>query len=185
MRRKPRLIDWKTTASGALLLWATAATVLPAQTFTTVYSFDGTDGSNSHAGLVQGTNGELYGTTFSGGANSAGTVFKITLRGVLTTLYNLCEKTDCPDGFFPKAALALDTGGNLYGTSLGGDAGGYGTVFRITPSGMLTTLFSMNGTDGANPAGLVLGRDGNFYGTTEAGGSTVEAISIRSLRVEL
>jgi uncharacterized repeat protein (TIGR03803 family) len=155
-------------ACGVLLLWATTAIALPAQTFTTLHSFDSTDGYEPYAALVQGTDGNLYGTTYGGGANDYGTVFKITPSGTLTTLHSF----NSTDGAYPYAALVQGTNGNLYGTTNEGGANGDGTVFKITLSGTLTTLHSFDFTDGAYPyAGLVQATDGNFYGTTYEGGS--------------
>ena len=133
-----------------------------AQTLTTLLSFNGTDGANSAVGLIRATDGNLYGTTSEGGANSDGTVFRISPSGVLTTLYSFCSKSACSDGANPVAALVQATDGNLYGTT------GTGTVFKITLSGTLTTL---GGTGGQSPlAALIQGKDGNFYGTTSHGG---------------
>jgi uncharacterized repeat protein (TIGR03803 family) len=135
-----------------------------AQTFTTLLSFDGSDGANSAAGLIRATDGNFYGTTSAGGANSDGTVFRISPSGALTTLYSFCSKSACSDGANPVAGLIQATDGNLYGTIQ------VGTVFKITLSGTLTTL---GGTGGQSPlAALVQGKDGNFYGTTDRGGTS-------------
>jgi uncharacterized repeat protein (TIGR03803 family) len=163
-------------ACGVLLLWAATEIALPAQTFTTLHSFDYTDGSEPYAGLVQGTGGHLYGTTEVGGANNAGTVFKMTTNGTLTTLYNFCPHPNCTDGSNPSAPLIQATNGNFYGTTQGGGMNGGGTVFKITPSGMRTTVYSfcpsIPCTDGGMPfAGLVQATDGDFYGTTQLGGA--------------
>ncbi|HEV3278666.1 MAG TPA: choice-of-anchor tandem repeat GloVer-containing protein [Terriglobia bacterium] len=224
-----RKIGWWKTACAVCVLCAVTAIASPAQTFTTLHSFDGTDGDTPYAGLVQATDGNLYGTTaaesgtvfritpggtlttlysfcsqgqncadgsspnaglvqasdgdfygttFQDGANGAGTVFKITASGMLTTLYSFCSENSCPDGSSPTAALVQGINGNLYGTTVyGGAAGGGGTVFKITPSG-LATLYSFcpqggaNCPGGANPvAGLVQATDGNLYGTTSDGGA--------------
>ena len=101
------------------------------------------------------------------GADGYGTVFKITPSGTLTTLHSF-NGTDGSGN--PAAALVQGTDGNFYGTTESGGANGPGTVFKITPSGTLTTLHSFDGTDGAEPDGLVQGTDGNFYGTTYTGG---------------
>jgi uncharacterized repeat protein (TIGR03803 family) len=147
---------------------------------TTLHSFDGTDGEFPLAPLVQATNGTLYGTTQNGGANGAGTIFKITPGGTLTTLYSFCSQGgNCTDGTFPYAGLVQGTDGNLYGTTsagggysdCNGQSGGCGTVFKITPSGTLTRLYSLRGTDGAFPWGLIQATDGNLYGTTLEGGA--------------
>jgi uncharacterized repeat protein (TIGR03803 family) len=167
-------LRWLTKACGVFLLWATAGVTLPAQTFTSLYSFDGTDGSLPLAALVQGTDGNFYGTTYEGGANGDGTVFKITPSGALTTLYNFCSQINCTDGRSPASGLVQGTDGTLYGTTYDGGAVGVGTAFKITPSGALTTLLSFYGySEGGNPkAGLVQGTDGDFYGTTYDGGAS-------------
>lgn len=150
-----------------------AATVIVshAQVLTTLTDFTGTNGTNPYASLVQGADAAFYGAAFSGGAHDNGTVFKITAAGVLTTLYNFCPATSCTDGSNPQAGLVLATDGNFYGTTRNGGTA-FGTVFKITPSGALTTLYSFGfTTDGAYPqAALVQGADGNFYGTTSGGG---------------
>ncbi|HEY6764936.1 MAG TPA: choice-of-anchor tandem repeat GloVer-containing protein [Candidatus Sulfotelmatobacter sp.] len=139
-----------------------------------------TDGSGGSGTPVQGNNGIFYGTMFDGGTNSAGTVYKMTPAGQFTTLYNFCSQANCSDGEFP-ISLVRATNGNFYGTThnRGGNTrcgqNGCGTVFQITPSGTLTTIYrfcSKTGcSDGANPwAGLVQGSDGAFYGTTSGGG---------------
>jgi uncharacterized repeat protein (TIGR03803 family) len=150
-----------------------AAVALPAQSFTTLVSFDfDIDGANPIAGLVQGINGQFYGTTSGGQGNGYGTVFTITATGTLTTLYFFCSKPNCTDGYEPYAGLIQATDGNFYGTTAGGGINGLGTVFKITPSGTLTTLHSFDGTDGTSPYGtLVQGANGKFYGTTVYGGA--------------
>ena len=125
--------------------------------------------------MVQGTDGNLYGTTSEGGAYTYwGTVFKITLGGALTTLHSF----NVTDGAGPLAPLVQATDGNFYGTTYGGGSGnncgdeGCGTVFRMTPSGALTSLHSFNGADGIEPEdGLVQASDGDLYGTAEGGGA--------------
>ena len=128
--------------------------------------------------LGSGRRSQLYGTTYDGGANDLdnggdGTVFKITTNGFLTTLASF----NGPDGSHPAAGLVQGADGRFYGTTYDGgindlENGGDGTVFKITANGTLTSLVSFNGTNGANPAaGLTLAADGNFYGTTEYGGT--------------
>lgn len=143
---------------------------------TTLHTFSGPDGNDPYAGLVQASNGYLYGTTYLGGSNSAGTVYKMTLGGALTTVYNFCSATSCTDGQGPYVGLIQASDGNLYGTTTAGGANGQGTVFRMTPAGALTTLYSFCSqpacADGKIPtAALVQGSDGNFYGTTNDGGA--------------
>jgi len=141
--------------------------------------------------LVQAPDGNLYGTTAAGATNDAGTVFEITPKGALTTLYSFCSLggSSCTDGFFPDAALIQGTDGNFYGATL---AGGVhlskssnlgGTVFRITPSGTLTTLYNFCSAkhcwDGQQPqAALVQDTDGMFYGTTFYGDTDGEVFSL-------
>jgi uncharacterized repeat protein (TIGR03803 family) len=145
-----------------------ATTPACAQTFTLLDSFDGTNGSYPESALTQGLNGFLYGTTWGGGANGDGTVFKITPGGTLTVAHSFAYS----DGQSPSAGLILATNGNFYGTTYVGGAIGYGTVFKVTANGALTTLHSFDGTDGGYPDGNVAqATNGNFYGTTQAGGA--------------
>jgi uncharacterized repeat protein (TIGR03803 family) len=148
---------------------------------TTLHSFDQNDGCYPEVGLVQGTDGNLYGSTSAGGLNGcqsgSGTIFKITPGGALTTLYYFCSLQNCTDGRFPNAALMQATDGNFYGTTTAGGANGdRGTIFRITPGGAFTTLYSFcalqNCADGLFPSGALLqAADGNLYGTTYGGGA--------------
>ncbi len=176
-------LNWGKRAYAVFVLCATTAIALPAQTFTTLHSFDrAVDGEDLYARLVQATNGDFYGTTWLGGKDNGGAIFEITPSGTLTTLYNFCSQTNCPDGSLLYAGLVQGTDGNFYGTtSAGGRAVdcdgqiGCGTIFKINSSGTLTTLYTFCPTspctDGATPyAALVQGNDGNFYGTTETGG---------------
>jgi uncharacterized repeat protein (TIGR03803 family) len=165
--RKPNL---GIRACGIFLFWAAAAITLPAQTFTTLHDFEGRGGGYlPFAALVQGADGSFYGTTFGGGANLYGTVFKITTSGNVTTLYNFCSRSGCADGISPRGRLVQDTDGNFYGTTAGGGANldCCGTVFSITPGGALTTY----PPGGAYPqAGLVQATNGTFYGTAIGSG---------------
>jgi uncharacterized repeat protein (TIGR03803 family) len=161
-----------TTYYGGLNNEGTVFEVTPGGRLTSLHSFDGTDGENPLAGLLHATNGNFYGTTAFGGAHKQGTIFQITPSGALTTIYSFCPQLGCPDGEEPEANLIQAPNGTFYGTTPSGGAGGDGTVFQITSSGVLTTLYSFNGSDGNQPsAALVLGSDGNFYGTTRAGGA--------------
>jgi len=220
-------LNWWKRAYAVLALFAATAMALPAQTFTTLNSFEGPDGGNPSGELVQAANGQIYGTTayggvhnggavfkitpggalttlysfsqtngdaadpwgafiqaangdffgitYYGGSYNSGSVFKITPGGVLTTLYSFCAQSGCPDGQYPLG-LVQAANGDFYGTTVYGGTGPYdGTVFKITPGGSLTTLHSFCSqggcVDGEFPFGLVQGRDGNFYGTTEYGGA--------------
>jgi uncharacterized repeat protein (TIGR03803 family) len=164
-----------TTLNGGANGDGTVFKITASGTLTTLHSFDGTDGEQPYAALIQATDGNLYGTTDGGGANGQGTVFKITRSGTLTTLYNFCSLSGCTDGEAANGLIQA-TDGNFYGTALFGGANGQGTVFKITPSGSLTTLYTFcaqsNCTDGSEPFwGLVEAADGNFYGTTSGGGA--------------
>jgi uncharacterized repeat protein (TIGR03803 family) len=146
-------------------------TTVSAQTLTTLHSFNGGDGLSPEATLVQGSDGNFYGTTALGGAHAKGTVFRIDAAGSLTTLHSF---SGFPiDGAVPVGGLVQGTDGNFYGTTASGGAFFEGTVFRITSSGAVTVLHSFNSFfgEGAVPvSGLVQGSDGNFYGTTVIGG---------------
>ena len=145
------------------------------QTFTTLASFNSTNGSAPGQVLIQGLDGDFYGTAEYGGANGGGTIFKITATGKLTTIYSFCSQLNCADGKFPLGSLLLANDGNLYGTTNQGGAMNYGTVFKFA-RGALTTLYSFcsqtNCSDGYFPdAGLLQAMNGNFYGTTSGGGT--------------
>jgi uncharacterized repeat protein (TIGR03803 family) len=133
---------------------------------TSLHSFTGNDGSNPRVGLVQGSDGYLYGVA-GGGTNGSGTVYKINPNGALTSLYSFTGGTD---GSGPNLLLQASDG-DFYGTAEGG-MNNSGTVFKVDPNGALTTLYSFTGgNDGANPNGLVQGGDGRLYGTTTGGGA--------------
>ncbi|HMA28489.1 MAG TPA: choice-of-anchor tandem repeat GloVer-containing protein, partial [Thermoanaerobaculia bacterium] len=160
-----------TTPGGGASGYGTVFKIRPTGELTTLHSFAGFPvGSSPGAPLVQGTDGDFYGTTGGGGANGAGTVFKITPAGELTILYSF---VGFPDGSGSGAGLAQATDGNFYGTTGGGGVFGLGTIFKITPAGELTTLYSFKRIEGAHPyAGLIQATDGNFYGTTFDGGAS-------------
>lgn len=136
---------------------------------TVLHSFTGTpDGATPFAGVVLDADGNLYGTTYTGGASGYGTVFKLDPAGNETVLHSFIST----DGANPYGGLALDSLGNLYGTTHNGGASGYGTVFKIDPSGNETVLSNLNVTSGGNPyGGVALDAAGNLYGTAFDGGS--------------
>lgn len=200
---------WGVASGGGLLGQGTIFEVFPDKNgISNVASFGCIEANCNHndylvAGLVQGTDGNLYGTTEEGGIGAfgggpgggqfGGSVFRITpgVSGSLTTLYSFCALSGCADGQAPMGALVQGADGNFYGTTAYGGTGtacsngnpnllGCGTVFEITPGGTLTTLYSFctqsGCPDGQNPiAGLIQGSDGNFYGTTQDGGSAPSA----------
>jgi len=147
------------------LLWGATASGAWGQTFELLHAFNATNGDFARGTMVQAADGNLYGTTFFGGqdqSQNAGTVFRITPDGNLTTLYSLSRANG-----YPVGALVEGKDGSLYGTTSGGN----GTVFKITTNGISTTLFSFSYTNGSSPRGaLVQGSDGNFCGTTAYGG---------------
>jgi uncharacterized repeat protein (TIGR03803 family) len=169
----------------------------------TIYSFGGLTGDALAPGspMIQGSDGNLYGTTATGGSPSAtcpqgcGTVFRVTPSGVETVLYSFGSSP--ADGQGPSGALVQASDGNFYGTTASGGStassgsansncasanvysgySGCGTIYKITPTGIATVLYSFGGTpeDGTVPTGALLqARDGNLYGTTTAGGAANE-----------
>lgn len=156
----------------------------PAGKLTTVHKFIGKDGGNPDSPPVQGIDGNFYGTTPSGGlvaskhcALGCGTAFQVTPSGKFTTIYLFCSKTGCPDGVAPFAQLVAGADGNLYGTSGAGKSSetciyGCGTIFKLTTTGDLTTLYTFDNADGSLPTDLMQATDGNFYGGTYEGGSS-------------
>jgi uncharacterized repeat protein (TIGR03803 family) len=124
-------------------------------------------GATAQAGLLLGSDGNLYGTTYFGGPSQAGNIFKLTPAGILT---NLRDFNGANGGGPNFGGLIQASDGNIYGTTEGGGSAGYGTIFKLTPDGSLTTLINFNKMNGANPAGIMQSSDGNFYGTTKAGG---------------
>ena len=171
--------------------------ITPAGVLTALYDFCSqgcSDGSGPYEAPVQASNGYMYGTTLNGGvtcvASGCGTIFKASLDGNATTLYRFCAQAGCPDGFNPFGGLVQAASGDLYGTTFGSlgscmdDPAGTncGTVFKITPSGALTTLYTFctqsGCADGTHPyGGMIQATNGDFYGTTENGGNNNPACS--------
>jgi uncharacterized repeat protein (TIGR03803 family) len=154
--------------------YGTVFELTPGGILKVLYTFTGgADGGAPLGGLVP-WNGNFYGTTADGGAFRLGTVFEVTRKGEEIVLHSFSGGSD---GVSPFAGLIPDKEGNLYGTTLGGggsgcSGGGCGTVFEVTQSGAETVLYSFSG--GGPVAGLVRDSQGNFYGTTETGGSAFE-----------
>jgi uncharacterized repeat protein (TIGR03803 family) len=163
-----------TTEIGGMGQEGTVFQINPSGGYSNLYAFGNQrfDGYQPRAGLVQGSDGNFYGTTYVGGRYPLGTVFRISPGGNYTNLYSFGASPD--DGSYPAAGLVQGSDGNFYGTTHTAGTGAHGTVFRISPSGSCTSLYSFVGSpnDGAAPyAGLVQGSDGNFYGTTSQGGT--------------
>ncbi|HWD18230.1 MAG TPA: choice-of-anchor tandem repeat GloVer-containing protein [Verrucomicrobiae bacterium] len=177
-----------TTAQGGASGLGTVFLMTPAGVMATVVSFSGANGGHPYGSLVQGADGNFYGTTYWGGdlslngGSGFGSVFKLTPGGVLTKLVSF----NAGNGGHPAGALIQGIDGNFYGTTVwGGDlttgnGNGFGTAFRVTPSGTLTTVLAFNGVNGGWPyAGLTLGSDGLYYGATTRGGSDAGGVVFR------
>jgi uncharacterized repeat protein (TIGR03803 family) len=152
------------------------------QVETILHNFGGNgDGVSPTADLIQGSDGNFYGTTATGGSSGQGTIFRMTPQGFYELLHNF-GSTFPKDGTQPQGALIQGTDGNFYGTTEYGGSAGNGTVFKQSPSGPYTILHNFGDgsvpNDGANPtSALTEGFDGNFYGTTSATGGTVFKIT--------
>lgn len=141
--------------------------------FTLLHSFGvPPDGAEPNGRVLLGADDSLYGTTQAGGQFGPGTIFKIDVNGMETTLYSFSGGAD---GANPTGDLAQDIQGNLYSTTYQGGNANAGTVFKFDQNtATLTTLYSFSGTDGANPfSGVVIDQRGNLYGTTYGGGANI------------
>jgi uncharacterized repeat protein (TIGR03803 family) len=164
---------YSTTVTGGTNGGGTVFKITPQGVLTTLHSFlflAVDDGTGPQGELVQGSDGNLYGTTSAGGPGPGGTVFKITLTGTLTVLHYF---TGADDGATPIGGLCRGSDNNFYGTTTSGGSGGMGTIFKVTPSGTFTVLhgFKFDGSEGYYASALVEGADGNFYGTNYFGGA--------------
>ena len=160
-----------TTAFGGPNLWGSVFKYTPTGMESLLTSFaSGADGERPLAALLQASDGNFYGTTYAGGANSLGTVFRVTPSGSSTVLWSFGAGTD---GQLPKGSLVQALDGALYGTTSGGGTLGGGTVFKITLAGAESIVWNFgSGSDGTDPeAAVIQGSDGNFYGTTALGGT--------------
>ena len=166
-----------TTYEGGNTYQGTVFRITTNGALTTLVTFGNDNGAYPEAALALGPDGNFYGTTTYGGANfMAGTVFRMTTDGALTTLATFAGG----NGEYPIGPLVLSADGNFYGTTVHGGTGDYGTVFRITTNGTQTVLASFGNTNGAYiVAGLTSGPDGNFYGTAANGGSNNDGTVFR------
>jgi uncharacterized repeat protein (TIGR03803 family) len=157
----------------AMLVWFAAAP-LHAQFFQDLYDFNCNTGGCKpvdYGQLTQGSDGNLYGTTYAFDSNG-GTIFKVTPSGTYTDLVSF----DSTTGVNPSAALTLASDGNFYGTTFGGGSSGDGTLFRFTPPSNLVVLHNFSGSDGVNPtAPPIQAKDGNLYGVA---GQTAYRVSL-------
>ena len=143
--------------------------ITPAGVFTAIHAFAGgaTDAQLPQGALIQGTDGNFWGTSYQGGQTGSGTVFKMTAAGAVTVVFQFPGCGAGTTGCNPTAGLVQGTDGNFYGTAAGGGTNGQGVVFKITPGGLYTVLHNFDKTtdNGAYPSlPLTLGTDGNFYG---------------------
>jgi uncharacterized repeat protein (TIGR03803 family) len=152
-------------------------------TESTLYSFvRGSDGRNPKAGVIQGADGNFYGTTYTGGSTNGGTVFKVTPAGTETVLYSFNQSQVSTDGYAPRSGLLQAQDGNIYGVTNDGGTSGPGTIFKITPDGIETVLYSFSngGTNAIFPqAVLFQDSTGVFYGTTYDGGTAASGTVFR------
>ncbi len=168
-------------ASFTVLLLLQGGRVALAQTYTVVASL--IQGSAPAGPLVQGLDGQLYGTTNSGGNYACnngigcGTIFKLTTAGVITNLFTFCSQGSCADGALPVGAMVLATDGNLYGTAAFGGLHNLGVIFKITPSGLYSAVHSFSGSDGSYPATTLIQIDGALYSTMVHFGGNIFELS--------
>jgi uncharacterized repeat protein (TIGR03803 family) len=165
-----------TTEYGGLYVGGTVYKLTPDGNISTIANFvNGTTSWGPMGALLQAADGNFYGTTYWGGVNNAGTIYKLAPDGTITTLWSFGSGAD---GEFPKGGLVQASDGNFYGTTGSGGTTGYGTVFRLTPGGVETVIwnFSMD-SGGYFPEGaLVVGGDGNLYGAASFGGTNSDGV---------
>jgi uncharacterized repeat protein (TIGR03803 family) len=162
-----------TTFYGGSLDFGAVVKITPVGTESVLWSFGGPgDGNSPTAALVEGSDGNLYGTTAGGGASGKGTVFRLTKAGVETVLWSFGGPPD--DGQMPWGGVIQANDGNFYGTTTEGGSSNNGTVFRVSPTGSEEVIWNFgSGTDGRRPFGpLLQASDGQLYGTTQIGGRT-------------
>jgi uncharacterized repeat protein (TIGR03803 family) len=155
------------TTSGGTHFYGNIFKMTPSGTLTSIYSFDLTHGGGPQGGITLGIDGNFYGTTYEGGTGHAGVVFKITPAGVYTELYDFMNTTD---GGFPRVPPTQAQDGNLYGVT-GNDSGT--VLYKITTSGVFTTMAAL---PWSSYSPLLLGTDGNLYGTAQYGGTSNQGI---------
>jgi uncharacterized repeat protein (TIGR03803 family) len=167
-----------TTASGGVAGAGTVFTMTQGGTVSFLHAFpNGSEEGFANPGLLQATDGNFYGTTASGGAFNQGSFYKVTTDGTATLLHSFAG--GATDGSYPVGSLIQAADGNFYGITYSGGLSGQGTLYTLTPAGVLTVLHAFGGgaEDGSYPAAaVVLGTDGNFYGTAQSGGAFGQGI---------
>ena len=167
------------TSSGGAGNFGTIFKITPAGSFTSLVEFTGTSGAargnRPAARLLRDAVGNFLGTTENGGTGNAGTIFKITPAGVFTSLVEFTQTNVVPKGKSPRSGLISGFDGNFYGCTVAGGASDYGTIFKLSPAGVFSTVIEFSGdtgtATGSEPGGdLLLHSDGNIYGTTKQGG---------------
>ncbi len=154
----------------------------PLGVVTVLHGFTGPEGDSPEGGIVEGSDGNFYGTTEAGGTSNFGAIYRVTPAGDFTVLHQFTgsHPTGPTDGAQPFGEMILASDGNFYGTTSGGGAGSLGSIFQLTPAGVYTTVYSFpnNGTvgfgmTGQQPRGTLLQTsDGNLYGTTTGGNAS-------------
>ncbi len=163
---------FSTFALLALIIVVMLPLAVSAQSFAVLQNFDNSNGNRPLTPPVLAKDGNLYGATLQGGANSQGLIYKLTPAGKLTALYTFCSQTKCTDGSLPEFGPILGSDGNLYGTTSNGGANDLGEVYRLTLSGKLTVLHSFClCAEGWYANSLVEDGAGGFFGTTLEAGS--------------
>jgi uncharacterized repeat protein (TIGR03803 family) len=158
-----------TTSSGGASHAGVVYKLSPAGQETVLYAFTGQNDGSGPQAIIRDSLGNLYGTTSDGGSGFSGVVFKVDTAGTETVLYAF---QDAHDGGYPNSGLAVDSSGNLYGTTNEGGSLFEGVAFEVTVASGLVILHTFTGgTDGGYPeAGLTMDSEGNVYGTTSGGG---------------
>jgi len=160
-----------------IVIVAASATTLHAQTYTDLYNLGSNSGDPENPAWIglfaQGRDGNLYSTSTYGGLNTEGAVFQLSPSGTMTRLWSFDATNKINSGVYPYSGLTLGTDGNFYGTTYEGGSAGFGTVFKVTASGKITTLYSFTGFNCCAYAAPIEGFDGNYYGTTSDGGGEV------------
>jgi len=159
-----------TSGGGANGNLGTIFKITPAGKLTTLFSFDSVHGTSPDASLIQGKNGNFYGSARFGGLYGHGVIFMITPTGRLSVLHDFCPVAGCADGSSPDTALVQGSDGNFYGVASDG-ANSYGTLFKMTPAGAFTVLHTFDPTSGWTPVTLTQPTNGLLYGAASAGGT--------------